>query len=315
MRTLFWLLLAGSAFAQSGFEDGNLHVVLCGTGSPLADPDRASACTAIVAGKELVLIDVGPGSWRKADLAQLPLGNLTTVLLTHFHSDHMGDLGEAITMSWVAGRAKPLDVYGPPGVEKVVNGFLAAYTMDSGYRVEHHTPEILPPGAARAVGRAVDAGKAVFERNGLKIVAFEVNHEPVRPAYGYRIEYRGRKVVVTGDTSKCEEVAKQAEGADLLIHDSLSKDMVLAAAKTANAFGQTRRAKMARDIVLYHATPVEAAETAAAAKVKTLVLTHMVPALRTEAQEKQFLRGVAEAFGGKVVLAKDGMRFDLTAEK
>ena len=294
-------------------RDGNLHVILCGTGSPLADPERASSCTAIVAGSEFVLIDIGPGSWRKADLLQLPLAELSAVVLTHFHSDHIGDLGEAITMSWVGGRTKPLEVFGPPGVEKVVDGFQLAYQQDAGYRTEHHSLEFLPAAGATAKGVAVEPNKVVFDRNGLRIVAFAVKHEPVRPAYGYRIEYRGRKVIITGDTSKSEEVVRQAAGADLLIHDALSKTMIGAAASMAEGFGQQRRAKMARDIVLYHASPVEAAQTAAAAKVATLVLTHIVPALRNEAQQKQFLSGTQEAFSGKIVLGRDGMRFDLPA--
>ena len=310
MRILAAFLILVSIARSQTWRDGNLHVVLCGTGSPLQDPERASACTAIVAGSEFVLIDVGPGSWRKVDLLQLPLANLSAVLLTHFHSDHIGDLGEAITMSWVAGRTKALEVYGPPGVENVVRGFQAAYQLDAGYRTEHHSAEFMPALGAKAKGTAVEAGKTVFERNGLRIVAFAVSHAPVEPAYGYRIEYRGRKVVISGDTAKSAELEKQAAGADLLIHDALSKEMIVGAANMAESLGQQRRAKMARDIVLYHASPVEAAETAAAAKVGTLVLSHIVPVLRNEGQQRLFLKGTAEAFAGKIVLARDGMRFD-----
>ena len=134
----------------------DLQVVLCGTGSPLADANRASACTAVVAGGEVVLVDVGPGSWEVADLANLPTGALSAVLLTHFHSDHIGDLGEAITQSWIAGRPRPLDVYGPPGVAGVVDGFAKAYARDVDYRVAHHGEEALPRGRGarrRARGR------------------------------------------------------------------------------------------------------------------------------------------------------------------
>lgn len=315
-RLLALAALAAIAQAQSGsLRDGNLHVILCGTGSPLADPQRASSATAIVAGNEFVLIDVGPGSWRKADLAQLPLADLSAIVLTHFHSDHIGDLGEAITMSWAAGRSRPLPVFGPPGVEKVVQGFLSAYTQDAGYRTAHHSEELMPAAASQAIPKTVQPGAVVLDRNGLRITAFAVQHEPVKPAYGYRIEYRGRIVVITGDTARSAEVEKQSASADLLLHDALSRDMVLAAANMADGFGQRRRARMARDIVLYHATPVEAAKTAAAAKVQTLVLTHVVPVLRNEAQEKQFLDGTAAAFSGKIVIARDGMRFDLPAKE
>ena len=100
-----------------------MTVVLCGTGSPLADQERAGACTAVIAGGELVLVDVGPGSWETLDLTNVPTGELSAVLLTHFHSDHIGDLGEAMTQSWIAGRDTPLDVYGPVGTKQVVDGF------------------------------------------------------------------------------------------------------------------------------------------------------------------------------------------------
>ena len=116
----------------------DLLVVLCGTGSPLADATRAAACTAVIAGGTFVLVDVGPGSWEQVDLANLPIAELDAVLLTHFHSDHLGDLGEAITQSWIAGRTRPLDVYGPPGVGRILAGLREVYAFDAEYRVRHH---------------------------------------------------------------------------------------------------------------------------------------------------------------------------------
>ncbi len=297
-------------------SDGQLHVVMCGTGSPLADATRASACVAVIAAGEVVLIDVGPGSWRQVAVNRIPAQNVSAVLLTHFHSDHIGDLGEATTQSWLAGRAKLLEVYGPPGVEKIVAGFAAAYSQDVDYRVAHHTDAMLPRSAAGAVAREVklksDAEAAVvFDRNGLKVTAFKVEHDPVKPAYGYRLDYKGRSVVVSGDTAKSANLAKHSAGADLLIHDVLARDVMGMAAGNAERSGDTRRAKLIRDILTYHASPTDAAEIANEAKVETLVFTHMVPPLNPPVTEQMFLRGVADVFKGKVVLAKDGLRFDL----
>ncbi len=112
-----------------------LSVVLCGTGVPAPDRDRAGACTAVFAAGQFFIVDIGPSSARNAGAFALPLAELTAVLLTHFHSDHIGDLGEINTQSWMAGRAHPLPVYGPPGVKQVVGGFASAYTLDTGYRV------------------------------------------------------------------------------------------------------------------------------------------------------------------------------------
>ena len=307
---------AGATTDPGLLNDGQMHVVLCGTGSPLPDPNRAEACTAIIAGGEFVLVDIGSGSWRKAVVNNLPAQNLSAILLTHFHSDHIGDLGEALVQSWVAGRNHKINVYGPPGVEQVVAGFAQAYSLDTGYRVQHHGEEWMPRAAAAGIAQPVrlksnEAAELVFERNGLKVMAFRVEHAPATPAYGYRFEYRGRVVVVSGDTAKSDNVARHAAGADLLVHDVIAKNLLQMAASNFDQAGNKRRAKLARDIITYHTSPLEAAEIAASAKVETLVFTHMVPPPTTPQIEQAFLRGVSDVFKGKVVLGTDGMRFDL----
>ncbi len=318
--TAFSLLLfvfSSAAFAQqpAPFDDGQLHVVLCGTGSPLADANRAQACTAILAGNEFVIVDTGSGSWRKVASNNLPAQSLSAVLLTHFHSDHIGDLGETLVQSWIAGRTTKLNVYGPPGVEKVVAGFAQAYALDTDYRVLHHGEEMMPRAAAGAIAQTIklksdETAADVFERNGLKVLAFKVNHDPVTPAYGYRFEYKGRVVVISGDTAKSDNLANHAAGADLLIHDVLAKNLLQFAAASFEKSGNKRRAKMANDIISYHTSPTEAAEVAATAKVETLVFTHLVPAVNPQT-EPAFTRGVSEIFKGRVVIGNDGMRFDL----
>ena len=262
----------------------------------------------------MVVIDVGPGSWRKLALANLPQQALSAVLLTHFHSDHIGELGEATTQSWLAGRKQPLDVYGPPGVERVVAGFAQAYAQDVDYRVAHHSEQHMPRAAAGAVAHPVklkDEMAVVFERDGLKVIAFSVVHDPVKPAYGYRLEYKGRVVVISGDTAKSDNLAKHAAGADLLIHDVLAKNVLEMAAGNFEKQGDARRAKLARDITTYHASPLEVAEIAAKAKAETLIFTHLVPAPNNPLIEQAFTRGVSDVFKGTVVLGKDGLRFDL----
>ena len=302
---------------RGALQSPDLQVVLCGTGSPLPDRDRAGACTAVLAGGVFVLVDVGPGSWETAALAGLPAADLSAVLLTHFHSDHIGDLGEAITQSWIAGRTQPLDVYGPEGTSRVVDGFDAAYAADASYRVAHHGDAYMPAHAEPAVGHDValgdapDADAVVFERNGLRVTMFRVHHEPVVPAVGYRFDYRGRAVVVSGDTAKSSSVAAHAAGADLLIHEALQPDMMKRVAAVAERIGQTRLAKMARDTLTYHTSPVEAAELARDAGVGTLIFTHEVPGPRNFLTRRMFLAGVDGVFPGTVVLGEDGMRFSL----
>jgi ribonuclease Z len=298
-------------------QSPDLHVVLCGTGSPLPDPARASACTAIVAGGAVYLVDTGPGSWKQVDLANLPTAAVGTVFLTHFHSDHIGDLGEATVQSWIAGRARPLDVYGPPGTADVVGGFNAAYAQDAAYRTAHHGEDVLPAAAAHAaaheivLGDAADASARVLERDGLTVTMFRVDHAPVSPAVGYRFDYRGRSVVVSGDTKKSASLVAHAKGADILIHEALQPALIARAVAGAQRLQLPRVAKLAGDIPGYHASPREAAEAAEAAGVRHLVLTHLVPAPDNFLARRLFLAGVGDAFGGQVTLGADGMRFDL----
>lgn len=308
------------ARAQDGLlTDGGLHVFLCGTAAALPDPRRAGPCTAIVAGGEFIVVDAGEGSWRQVDGLNLPIAHLSALLITHLHSDHITDLGEAATQSWIAGRARPLDIYGPPGIDDAVHGFHMAYAKDDQFRIAHHLPEYMPPSGAEWLAHTLQPQGVdpmpVFERNGVKVTAFLVQHAPVDYALGYRVDFAGRSVVLSGDTIKTESVIKNAQGADLLLHEALAKDLVERAAARAAALGYTRIAKMARDTRGYHTTPVEAAEVAQAAGVKKLVYTHVFPPLPNRVAEWLFLRGTSKAFGGDIVLGQDGMRFDLPAHQ
>ena len=303
---------------ESVLRSPDLQVVLCGTGSPLPDPDRAAACTAVIAGGMFVLVDVGPGAWEQLDLANLPLGSLSAVLLTHFHSDHIGDLGEAITQSWIAGRTQPLPVYGPPGVERVVAGLAEAYAFDVDHRVAHHGDAFMPRAAAGATAHPLalppegsSEAVPVLEQGGLRITAFRVDHAPVAEAIGYRFDWRGRSVVVSGDTRKSASLVANARGADLLIHEALQPALTNRAAEVARRLGRERMAKLASDIADYHTSPREAAEVASEAGVKRLVLTHLVPAPTNALNRRLFLAGADEAFPGEIVVGEDGMRFAL----
>lgn len=298
-------------------ESPDLQVVLCGTGSPIADPERAGACTAVIAGGHFFLVDVGPGAWEQVDLANLPLGRLEGVFLTHFHSDHLGDLGEAKTQSWIAGRAQPLDLYGPTGVAKIAAALALVYAADVDARVAHHDDAYMPRAASgiapheTELGAAPDASAVVFDRDGLRVTMFRVDHAPVEPAVGYRFEWQGRSVVVSGDTRKSASLIAHAKGADLLVHEVLDPSLIGRAGAAAQRLGMDRLAKLASDIQNYHASPREVGEVAHEAGVAHLVLTHLVPPPRNALMERSFMHGVHESFDGEVTLGADGMRFAL----
>ncbi|MBC7101922.1 MAG: MBL fold metallo-hydrolase [Parvibaculum sp.] len=161
-----------------------LHVVLCGTGSPMPDPDRAQACAIVYAGGKVFLIDSGLGGWDRLARFQLPIGGLNSVLITHFHSDHISGLPDIALNSWAAGRREALALYGPPGIERIAQGFDIAYSLDDGYRIAHHGPEFFAGEGANYLPIVVDvpdrdAGVTVFDEDGVKITAFRVSHEPV----------------------------------------------------------------------------------------------------------------------------------------
>jgi ribonuclease Z len=296
-------------------EDGALHVVLCGTGSPLADPDRAGPCTAVMAGGALYLVDAGPGSWENVQLWRLPRARLAAILLTHFHSDHIGELGEAVLQSWVGGRTAPVTVYGPPGVEQVVDGFRRAYAFDAKYRVAHHGEEAMPPGATETAAVTVAVPRdgessVVFEANGLRVRAFSVDHRPVDPAFGYRFEYGGRSVVISGDTGPSESLIANARSADLLIHEALAAHIVERVREIAQRRGEQRWAKLMGDVIDYHATPAQAADVARKAGVRMLALTHLVPPPQNALVRRLFLEEVDDR-GLELVTGADGTHFVL----
>jgi ribonuclease Z len=192
-------------------------------------------------------------------------------------------------------------------VQSVVDGFNAAYTLDAGYRVAHHGADIVPPAGAgmRAAPYAVgETETVVFEDGGLRITAFSVTHTPVAPAVGYRFDYGGRSVVISGDTARSATLERVAKGADVLVHEALAPNLVKLLEQSAQTAQRPALAHIFADIPGYHASPRDAAASARAANVRALVLTHIVPAMPTKALEPAFLDGAT--FDGPFWIGQDG---------
>jgi ribonuclease Z len=285
---------------------GELSVLLVGTGSPLPDRSRAGPSTLIAAGDSYYLVDTGLDSVRNLMLWRVPLQKIAGVFITHMHSDHIAELGELRLQTWVAGRRAPLKVYGPPGIERVVAGFNEAYALDTGYRTAHHGAAFLPPDAADLVAVPVQANVIALDAGGLKVTSILVDHGPVKPAYGYRFDYDGRSITISGDTSASENLAHRASGSDVLVHEGLSPELVGILGDAATAAGRLRAAKIMHDIPGYHTSPVAAARIANEAHAKLLVFTHLLPVLPNAIAERAFLRGVSDVRPDGVVLGHDG---------
>jgi ribonuclease Z len=307
-------MIAADPIAQ--LPDG-LTVALCGAGSPLPDPKRSGPCVAVIAGKHLYEVDAGDGAGRVMTRLGYAPGRLEALFLTHFHSDHIDGLGEVTVLRWAGGaHTQPLPIIGPTGVEQVVDGFNAAYKLDSGYRFAHHGPTVVPPGGAGGVARPFEApaagvGQVVWSADGLTVTAFAVHHDPVLPAVGYKFEYGGRSVVISGDTAKSENLEHFAQNTDLLVHEGLSPELVGILGSAAAAAGRANVAKIMNDILSYHTAPVEVAQIAAAANVRHLLFYHVIPPLIAPGSEAAFLKGVDAIYHGPVTLGRDGTQITL----
>lgn len=294
-----------------------LHVGLCGTGSPLPNAERAGPCNIVVAGEQVFLVDIGEGGAETIALMGFNAADLDGVFLTHFHSDHFDGLGPLQLFHWTRGASTaPLPVYGPEGVEAVVEGINAAYATDDTYRIAHHGEEVVPAsgGGSEAQRFEMRSQSAVIFRNGeLAITAFSVDHTPVEPAVGYRFDYKGRSICISGDTVKSANLEQACNGVDLLVHEALQTKLV---GKMQQAFadrGNANTAKIFADIMDYHATPEDAAQSAQTTGAQLLVLTHLVPPLPNSLLYPAFLGDAEAQFDGPVIVGEDGMLFSLPA--
>ena len=293
-----------------------LHVGLCGAGSPFPDERRSGPCTVVVAGGRLFVFDAGSGSARNIGKLGFVHGRIEAVFLTHFHSDHIDGLGELMLQRWVStANTAPLPVLGPPGVEQVVAGLRMAYSQDQHYRVAHHGDATVPASGFGGVAQPFQIGPegraTVLKDGDLQIDAFLVDHTPNHPAVGYRIQYKGRTLVISGDTKKSAVVQREAQGVDLLLHEALSEPLMAILENGAGQAGRPQLKKIFNDVLNYHTTPEQAAEVARDAGVRYLVLHHIVPALPLPGMDHAFLGGAAAIYRGPIRVGVDGDFFSL----
>jgi len=255
------------------------------------------------------MFDIGAGCVQKIENFNLPWKKLDGIFITHYHSDHVMDLANAISRSWQRGRTIDLNIYGPQGLNDILTLLNEFLEVDKAYRVAHHGIEIMDTTYADGIANEFTiedgAAKLIYDNDGIKITAFDVTHEPIEPAVGYKIVYKGKEVVISGDTKKNELLTEMAQDCDLLIHEVMLMDFEQMLSKANEDAGLVRNAIIVTDIQNYHTSPAEVADIARKANVKQLVLNHLAPIPDKMILKKKYLREM-KAFEGKIQLADDG---------
>ncbi len=271
-------------------------ITLLGTGSPLPSATRAGPATLVTAGDDHYLVDAGRGVLMRLAAVGLGASNISALLVTHLHSDHITDLGDVITTRWVTTfEPTPLLVVGPVGTREVVNHLLESLEADISYRITHHGDlKYAPP---------VDVIEASEGDLGLPGVAdigcAATDHRPVEPSIGFRIDHDGSSVVLAGDTVPCEGLDRLCSGADALVHSAIRKDII-----------SSLPIQRLVDTLDYHSSPEEAAATAQRAGVGTLVLTHYVPEI-APGGEQAWIDLASQNFDGRIEVGDDLLRVEV----
>ncbi|MEY2609905.1 MAG: hypothetical protein RLZZ128_554 [Actinomycetota bacterium] len=274
-----------------------MKITLLGTGSPIPDPNRAGPCTLVQAGAQNIMIDCGRAAIMRLLGAGVLPGMVSTILITHLHSDHITDLNDLVTTRWVMMPVNiPLKVVGPTGTRQVVDAILNMLTLDQGYRHAHHE-DLRANGPLTVDVVEVGAGES-FSIGEVTVSTHATDHRPVDPSIGYRIEHDGKVAALAGDTIPCPGLDDLCQNADVYVQTVIRDDQVK---QLASLLPNSQRFL---DILDYHSTVSQAGQTAARNNVKTLMLTHCVPAVQP-GQEDDWIGAAREHFSGNIVLGPD----------
>lgn len=269
-----------------------LKVTLLGTGCPPPNPRRRGPATLVGHDGARFLVDAGSGVAVQLHQAGVPVVEVDRVFLTHLHSDHVVDLGHLVLSRWILGENRPLAVFGPAGTRAHVDRVLALWQWDVAVRRAHMGDREPPRVEVTELAEGV-----VCRLGGVSVTAFEVEHEPVRPAFGFRFDAPGRAVVVSGDTRPCANLIRHARDADVLIHECTDATQ----ARWTPGCGWPSREAKVKDLAAYHTGPDEVGPVAARANAGLLVLTHLMPgSVATDLAAR-----AAAGFSGRIVVGED----------
>ena len=290
-------MASDSVKSQSG--ETQTQLILLGTGTPNADPERSGPSLAIVVGSNSYIVDFGPGVVRRASalskqwggkIEALNANNLKLAFLTHLHSDHTAGYADLILTPWVLGRNIPLEVYGPKGLTQMTEDLLEAYRSDISYRLDGLEP-------ANALGWQVNTHEitegVVFQDDLIEVTAFKINHGSWDNAFGYRFVTPDKTIVISGDTRPSQNLIRYSEGADILVHEVYSQA------------GFDKKTEVWKKYhAAHHTSTFELGEIAKKTKPGLLVLHHI---LFWGATEEELLDEISQIYDGLVSVGSDMM--------
>jgi ribonuclease Z len=295
-----FVLIGAPARAQ-----GDFRVTLLGTASPAPRPDRFGPSTLVEAGSQKFLFDMGRGVPIRLSQLNVPLGKINAHFITHYHSDHVSGIPDIWLTGWLsspyARRIAPFRVIGPVGAKDLMDNLQKAYALDIKIRLED---EKLPPAGIAVVTEEFDKEGVVYEKDGVKVTAFEVDHgDAIKPSFGYRIDYNGHSALISGDTRYSQNVIKFGTGVDLLIHEVASARPELLAVSVP-----------AQRILAHHTTPKECGQIFTQASPKLAAYTHIVLPSNETIPEPTLEDVVAETrltYSGPLAVGEDLMTFEI----
>jgi ribonuclease Z len=283
--------------AQVGVNKDSIPIIkvtLLGTGTPRPVMERFGPGILVEAGGETLLFDAGRGCLQRMYQLNIGYNKLTALFLTHLHSDHIVGLPDLWLTGWLISlRAIPLTIFGPKGTANMVDYLRKAYSYDISIRIED---DKAPPEGSKLSATDISQG-VIYERNGVKVTAFNADHGVIKPAFGYRIDYNGHSVVLSGDTKYSENLISFAKGTDLLIHEvMIAPDSLPATDPKYN-------------ITIHHTKPEQAAKLFNIVKPKLAVYSHIVKLYgRTE---EEIMKRTKENYAGAIIMGEDLMSFSI----
>ena len=281
-------------------DPSRTRLILLGTaGGPRPRRSRSGSAQAIVAGEKIYVVDCGDGVARQIILAGLRLRDLRHVLITHHHSDHNADFGALLQLAWMSGLVTPVDCWGPPPTQEMLQRYLQYQKYDIALRTRDEGRIELAP---LLKGHDIANDGLVFEDEYVRVTAAKVPHPPLEIALAYRFDASDRSIVISRDTSDSDATVTLAKGADVLVHEVMLAERVKEMLSALPNYEM-----LARSVIGHHTTAEQVGRVAAKAGVKLLVLSHFVPAEDPTVPDEEWLAPVRRHFGGPIIVGRDLM--------